>query len=196
MAETVDATKNGAEVKTGTEPEAQVTITQTKIDELINKGYGRGANKASEDLIKSLGVESIEQVKELIKAQKEAKEASKTDLQKATDNINALTKTIADLEGANKKLTSDMAIDKFATENGIKDVDYYRHLRSIASKDEKFIEETFIENLKSTKPFLFDKAAAKKIDASTNPETTALGEEIKKATTMAEIYALQKKVKA
>lgn len=182
--------KDGKIVDTPTEKE--VTLTQTKIDELINKGYGRGAEKAKAELAESLGVTDLDKVKELIKAKKDADEASKSDLQKATDNIASLTAKIKGLEVDNNGLKDEMKIERVATENGIAEVDYYKHLRAIASKEDKFVEETFVENLRTTKPYLFGASDKAKLDASPNPKDVVIKDKIKGAKSMAELHALNK----
>lgn len=192
MSKKDDNLKNGA-VETPETKEVMVEMTQEKLDKLIGKGYGKGANKAKDALVTELGVESIEQLKEMIKAKAETDEASKTDLEKSATTIATLEATIKRSESANKTLAAEMIVERLASENDVSDVDYFKHLLAEASKAETFESDTFIKQLKTTKPYLFDKTKIK-IDNSPNKTPTALNEKIKGAKTMDELRALQGEV--
>jgi len=176
--------------------ENEVVISQSKLDELINKGFSKGANRANNELVDKLGVDSIEQARELINAKREADEANKSDMDKAAELINTLNSTIEGLESNNKAIQADMAVQKVVTENGIKDVDYFKHLLSQASGSEDFNEATFIDQLKGDKPYLFSggETQPKKVDATSNKASLDVSERVKGAKTMAELYALQKQL--
>jgi len=173
--------------------ENEVVISQSKLDSLIDKGFSKGANRAKSELAEQLGVDSIEQARELINAKRETDEASKSDLDKAAELINTLNSTIEGLEANNKRIQSDMAVQKVVSENGIKDADYFKHLLATASADDGFEQDAFIEQLKGDKPYLFSggEVQPKKVDATSNRASLDVGERVKSAKTMAELYALQ-----
>jgi hypothetical protein len=173
--------------------ENEVVLSQSKLDKLIDKGFSKGANRAKTELADMLGVDSIEQARELINAKREADEANKSDLDKAAELIQTLNSTIDGLESNNKMMVADMAVQKVVTENGIKDADYFKHLLAQASATDDFDQSTFIEQLKGDKPYLFSggEVQPKKVDATSNRASLDVGERVKSAKTMAELYALQ-----
>ena len=176
--------------------ENEVVISQSKLDALIDKGFSKGANRAKSELAESLGVDSIEQAQELINAKRETDEANKSDLDKAAELINTLNSTIEGLEANNKRIQSDMAVQKVVSENGIKDADYFKHLLATASADDGFEQDAFIEQLKGDKPYLFSggEVQPKRVDATSNRASLDVGERVKSAKTMAELYALQNEI--
>jgi len=173
--------------------ENEVVLSQSKLDKLIDKGFSKGANRAKTELAEQLGVDSIEQARELINAKRENDEANKSDLDKAAELIQALNSTIDGLESNNKMMVADMAVQKVVTENGIKDADYFKHLLAQASATEDFDQSAFIDQLKGDKPYLFSggETQPKKVDATSNRASLDVGERVKSAKTMAELYALQ-----
>ena len=173
--------------------ENEVVISQSKLDALIDKGFSKGANRAKSELAESLGVDSIEQAQELINAKRETDEANKSDLDKAAELINTLNSTIKGLEANNNEIKADMAVQKVVSENGIKDADYFKHLLAQASATDDFDQSTFIDQLKGDKPYLFSggETQPKKVDATSNRASLDVGERVKSAKTMAELYALQ-----
>ena len=173
--------------------ENEVVISQSKLDSLIDKGFSKGANRAKNELAEQLGVDSIEQARELINAKRDADDANKSDMDKAAELINTLNSTIEGLESNNKAIQADMAVQKVVAENGIKDADYFKHLLAQASATEDFDQSSFIDQLKGDKPYLFSggEVQPKKVDATSNRASLDVGERVKSATTMAELYALQ-----
>jgi hypothetical protein len=173
--------------------ENEVVISQSKLDALIDKGFSKGANRAKSELAESLGVDSIEQARELINAKRENDEANKSDLDKAAELINTLNGTIKGLEANNNEIKADMAVQKVVSENGIKDADYFKHLLAQASATDDFDQSTFIDQLKGDKPYLFSggEVQPKRVDATSNRASLDVGERVKSAKTMAELYALQ-----
>jgi len=131
----------------------KLILSQSKLDKLIDKGYSKGATRAKSELAEQLGVDSIEQARELINAKKEADEANKSDLDKAAELINTLNARIEGLESNNNQMKSDMEIQKVVNANGINDADYFKHLMAQASAGEDFEQDTFIEQLKGEKPY-------------------------------------------
>jgi len=173
--------------------ENEVVLSQSKLDKLIDKGFSKGANRAKSELAEQLGVDSIEQARELINAKRENDEANKSDLDKAAELINTLNGTIKGLEANNNEIKADMAVQKVVSENGIKDADYFKHLLAQASAVDDFDQSTFIEQLKGDKPYLFSggDTQPKRVDATSNRASLDVGERVKSAKTMAELYALQ-----
>jgi hypothetical protein len=173
--------------------ENEVVISQSKLDNLIDKGFSKGANRAKSELAEQLGVDSIEQARELINAKRENDEANKSDLDKAAELINTLNGTIKGLEANNNEIKADMAVQKVVSDNGIKDADYFKHLLAQASAGDDFDQSTFIEQLKGDKPYLFSggEVQPKRVDATSNRASLDVGERVKSAKTMAELYALQ-----
>jgi len=173
--------------------ENEVVISQSKLDSLIDKGFSKGANRAKNELAEQLGVDSIEQARELINAKRDADDANKSDMDKAAELINTLNSTIEGLESNNKAIQADMAVQKVVAENGINDADYFKHLLSQVSGNEDFEQDAFINQLKGDKPYLFSggEVQPKKVDATSNRASLDVGERVKAARTMAELYALQ-----
>ena len=173
--------------------ENEVVISQSKLDNLIDKGFSKGAKRAKSELAEQLGVDSIEQARELILAKKEADDANKSELEKASELISTLNSTIEGLESNNKQIKADMAVQQVVAQNGIKDADYFKHLLAQASATEDFEQDAFIEQLKGDKPYLFSggETQPKKVDATSNRASLDVGERVKSAKTMAELYALQ-----
>jgi len=186
-----------AEVDTPTTENNEVVISQSKLDKLIDKGYSKGATRAKSELAEQLGVDSIEQARELINAKKEADEANKSDLDKAAELINTLNARIEGLESNNNQMKSDMEIQKVVNANGINDADYFKHLMAQASAGEDFEQDTFIEQLKGEKPYLFNNGVdsqPKRVDATSNKATLNAADRIKSTTSMAELYRLQDEI--
>ena len=185
----VDTTETVETPKT----ENEVVISQSKLDSLIDKGFSKGANRAKNELAEQLGVDSIEQARELINAKRDADDANKSDMDKAAELINTLNSTIEGLESNNKAIQADMAVQKVVAENGIKDADYFKHLLAQASVSEDFDEASFIDQLKGDKPYLFSggEIQPKRVDATSNKASLDVSERVKSARTMTELYALQ-----
>ena len=191
-----DEAQNGKEVETP-KTENEVVISQSKLDSLIDKGFSKGANRAKSELAEQLGVDSIEQARELINAKREADEANKSDLDKANELIATLNNTIEGLESNNNQMKADMEIQKVVNANGINDADYFKHLMAQASTSEDFEQDAFIEQLKGDKPYLFNGGVdnqPKRVDATSNKATLNAADRIKGAKSMAELYQLQNEI--
>lgn len=59
------------------------TLTQKQLNEILGNRVGKAKEKAISDLVKSLGLESADDLKGVVEAAKKASEQSKTDLEKA-----------------------------------------------------------------------------------------------------------------
>tara|TARA_R110002020_G_scaffold166393_4_gene354374 strand:+ start:732 stop:1316 length:585 start_codon:yes stop_codon:yes gene_type:complete len=181
-------------VDTPTTETKEVVLSQSKLDALFDKAFRKGAKTASSDLSEQLGVESIEQAKELIEAKRKLDEEQKSDLEKSQETIETLTKTIEGLESSNKEILTNMEFQKVAMDNGIKDADYFKHLLTQAKKADDYNEADFISELKTEKPYLFGVQETKKVDATTSKQTLDVSERIKSAKTIAELNALQNEI--
>lgn len=181
-------------VDTPTTETKEVVLSQSKLDSLIDKAFSKGAKRASGELSEQLGVENIEQAQELIKAKRQYDEDNKSDLDKAQETIDTLNKTIEGLESSNNQIKSDMEFQKVATDNGIKDADYFKHLLMQAKQTEDFDQAEFISGLKTEKPYLFGVQETKKVDATQSRQALDVNERIKGAKSMKDLYALQNEI--
>jgi len=148
--------------------ETTVTITQEKLDSLINGKFKQGAEKANADFLKSLNVESIDAAKEIMKAKQDADEASKTDLEKANGTIDLLNTTIDSLTSKLSVNEANNKINSLALENGIKEVEYFKYEYQKAAKTEGFEEKVFIDNLLKSKGELLTGDKKQNIDNPPN----------------------------
>ena len=191
-----DEAKKTEKVETPKTENEVVNISQSKLDNLIDKGFSKGARRAKSELTDQLGVDSIEQAQELINAKRESDEANKSDLDKAAELINTLNNTIEGLESNNNQMKADMEIQKVVSANNINDADYFKHLLLQASNGEDFEQSTFIEQLKGDKPYLFKggDTQPKRVDSTSNKASLDVSERVKGAKTMAELYALQNEI--
>ena len=181
-------------VETPTTENKEVVLSQSKLDALIDKAFSKGAKRASGELSEQLGVENIEQAKELINQKRQYDEDNKSDLDKAEETINTLNKTIEGLESSNKEIKVNMEFQKVATDNGVKDADYFKHLLMQAKQSEDYNEADFISELKTEKPYLFGMQETKKVDATQSRQTLDVSDRIKGATSMNDLYALQNEI--
>ena len=170
----------------------KVELEQEKLDALINKGYAKGAEKATQSVLDELGVDSLESIKEALKAKQEAEEAQKTELEKLQEQLQAERVAREELQKTAEQAKQDAHLTKLAAENGINDQDYLKFQIEQAQTQEGFNEAEFIESLKETKPFLFESAPVKKpkVDSSSNTGDIDASQRIKGAKSMQELYAI------
>ncbi len=155
--------------------ETQVTISQEKLDSLISEKFKKGAEKANAQLLETLGVESIDDVKNIIKAKNDADEASKTELQKALDAVEAMKTVNESLISKGEKLEESNRISKLASDNKVQDVEYFEFKYSQAKASNDFNEDTFIESFNKGNP-----ATPPKTDTSSNNGGNPGGKDLKK----------------
>jgi len=134
-----------------------VTMTQADFDSKFNTSFGKGAAKANADFLTDLGVESIDDLKVIIKAKTDAEEADKTELQKVQDLLDVERGISADLESKLKTNLSDTEVQNIALDSGISadKVKYFKMDYMEAKKSENFDSEKFIETLKESQPSFF-----------------------------------------
>lgn len=138
-----------------------VTISQEKLDSLINEKFKKGAEKANAQLMESLGVQSIDEIKNIIEAKKQAEEAQKTELQKAMEAVEAANREKEAILKEAEELRKKNSIQGLAVEHGIKELDYFELELNKRSGEDGFDKEKFIESLRVEKPFIFGSDAPK-----------------------------------
>lgn len=135
--------------------ETTVTISQDKLDHLINEKFKKGASKATNDLLESLGVDSVETLKNALAKQKEAEEASKTELQKAQELAESLKQEKEALANEFSTIQKKNTLAQTAIKYGVKEVDYFELEYNKAQGQDGFDLDTFVAGLKVSKPSLF-----------------------------------------
>ncbi len=147
-----------------------VNMTQDQLNELINKKYAKGAEKAKSDLLGSLGVDNIDSLKELIEAKKQQDEANKTELEKLSEQLNSTVAEKQSLLEQMEQMKFKTEVSTLSAQNGIKDVEVFEVMYEKASKNEGFEKDTFINQLKETRPYLFgqETQTKPKVDNTSN----------------------------
>ena len=147
-----------------------VNMTQEQLNELINKKYAKGAEKAKSELLESLGVENVDSLKELIEAKKQQDEANKTELEKLSEQLNSIANEKQSLLEQMEQMKFKTEVSTLSAQNGIKDVEVFEVMYEKASKNEGFEKDKFINELKETRPYLFgDNTPNKtKVDSTSN----------------------------
>lgn len=172
--------------------ETTVTMTQAKLDELINSKFGKGAEKAKAELLQELGVSDVDSLKGIIQLQKDAEEANKTELQKMQEQLEAMKseKEAIEKKAQEANLTSEIA--KLAALHGVQDIEVFEVLYKNASKGEGFDGTSFLESLKEGKPYLFGVPTKPRVDNSSNNRQDPLdfATRVKQAKTKRELDAL------
>ena len=153
----------------------KVEMTQEEFDTKFNSSFGKGAAKATDTLLADLGVENLDSLKAILKAKTDADEASKTELEKALEEVEALKIIREDLVSQGKKLEETNHINKLASKNKVKDVEYFEFKYSQAKASENFNEDTFIESFNTTNP-----VAPPSTDVSLNNGDNPSGKNLKK----------------
>jgi len=161
--------------------ETQVTISQEKLDSLINEKFKKGAEKANATMLESLGVESIDSLKEIMKAKADADEASKSDLEKAQESAKNLADENTQLANKYKALEESNNISLLAAQHGIKEIDYFKFEYAKEKDKDGFDMVEFVAGLKDSKPLLFGQSSqAPKTDKSNNNLNTPGGQDLTK----------------
>lgn len=191
--ENADQPNSGNE-NTSTPTDGNVNISQEQLNDLINKKYAKGAEKAKADLLESLGVRDVDTLKSVLEKHREQEEASKSELEKTQESLATLTQERDRLAAEMKQTQFNSNINALAAKEGIKEIDYFTMEYSKASDAEDFKVEDFIGNLRETKPFVFGQqvTAPPKTDNSSNSkgEPASWSERVKRATTKKELDAL------
>ncbi len=85
------------------------TFTQEELDAVAGKARTEGRTAAEKELLKSLGIDSVEAAQAALKAHRDAEEASKTELQRAQDEAARLT---AEVEAVKAQATTAVALSR------------------------------------------------------------------------------------
>lgn len=152
----------------GEQTNTTVNMTQEQLNELINKKYAKGAEKAKAELLGELGIDSVDSLKSVIEQQKAQEEAQKTELQKVQEQLESIQKEKEALASIADKAKKKSEISSIAAQHGITDLEYFEFEYSKKSNSEDFDADTFIEGLKENKPYIFGQAKKPKTDSSSN----------------------------
>ncbi len=149
--------KNNGTDPTPTPETKTVEMTQADFDIKFNTSFGKGATKATNDILESLGVESIDDLKGIIKDKNDAEEANKTELQKTQDLLDVERGISADLESKLQTNLSDAEVQSIALNSGVSPdkIKYFKMDYTEAKKSEDFDPTKFIETLKESQPSFF-----------------------------------------
>lgn len=94
--------------------DAPKVFTQEQLTAIIKERLEKAESAVTERILKSLGVDSLDTVKAAVKATKEADEASKTELQKLQDKVNA---ALAGQQAAEARVAAFEHKEKIGTRN-------------------------------------------------------------------------------
>lgn len=158
-----------------------VNMTQSELESMINKKYAKGAEKATQDLLQTIGVDDIDTLKSLVTQQREAEEAQKTESQRLMEQFEALQAEKTELEQKLNEMTYRSEVQAIATENGIQDMDVFEYLYSKAKGQEGFDVKSFISELKSEKPYIFGAIKVNNNGGQNPPSKTPPNRQIKMA---------------
>lgn len=137
--------------------ETTVTISQEKLNSLINEKFKKGAEKSKSELLASIGVESEDELKSIIEAKKEADEASKTELQKLQEQLESKDTAYSELEQRYNAKSVDTEVQDIIMQHGIdpKMAKYVKIDYLEAKKGEGFELDAFVTGLKESQPGFF-----------------------------------------
>ncbi len=178
--------------------DAKVTLSQSDLDNLINAKYAKGAEKATKGLLESLGVDSVDSLKNALLKQKELEDSSKTELQKALEVAKAKEDELINAKKELENMKQKSLITNLALQNNIKDIEYLEYEYSKQSSKDGFEIDSFINSLKDSKPYLFGdvKQTPPKTDATTKQgDPLSFQERVKLAKTQKELDALYDELK-
>ncbi len=184
------------ELKTDTDEQsinvtgAKVALTQAELDSLINSKFAKGAEKATKSLLETLGVEDVDTLKATINKQKEVEEANKTEVQKALDKIKKKEDELLNVKRELDSYKTKATISSIALQNGVKDLDYLEFEYQKQVQTEGFNIASFVNSLRETKPYLFEKTQVKTDTSNNKGDPRSLEERVKNAKTQKELDAL------
>jgi hypothetical protein len=183
---------------TQTEGQTNVTMTQEDLNTLINAKFAKGAEKSKNELLSSLGIDSVDSLKELVDAKKTADEASKTELEKMTEQLDSLRADNEKLTTQQQAAQKKAAISGLAAANGVADVEYFEYEYSRAAKTEGFNADEFVNGLRDAKPYVFGQSVTPpRTDSSSNggQQPADFSGRVKAAKTKKELDALYAEIK-
>lgn len=148
------------ETQTKNSGDSGITLSQDKLNSLINEKYKKGAEKAKTELLETLGVESVDELQAVINAKREKEEAEKSELEKAQETINKLTNQVEDTDRLIAQMKEESTLSALALQNGVQDMEYFKYAYSQAKNSEGFDADTFMSGLKESKPYVFGNTVA------------------------------------
>lgn len=140
--------------------------TQAEFEKGFSKGFAKASEKATAKILEELGVSNIDELKAMQARQKEIEDASKTELERAKAEADALKEEMARFAKEKSEAEAKATVNAMAAKHGIKDVDYLSF--ALKNAGGEFDEETFINDLKENKPYLFGQPSRPRTDFSPN----------------------------
>lgn len=194
MADELFKTDNDNQSQNGND--TKVTMSQADLDTLINSRFAKGAEKATKQLLETLGVESVDALKDAITQKKQLEEQSKTELEKALERINALESEKSSVLNEMNTFKQKAEVSSISVKYGVKDVEVFEMIYNTQQKGEDFNVENFINGLKESKPYLFIEQIKPRVDNSKNNNINPLdfATRVKQAKTQKELDALYKEL--
>lgn len=175
MADEQNNTENNENTDTSTENggETTVTMTQEKLDSLINSRFAKGAEKAQTELLQTLGVDDVDVLKSLVTTHREQEDASKSELQKMQELLELEQSRAAELEGKLTSTLTETEIQNIVMQYGInpEKMKYFKMDYLEAKQDESFDLEKFIGVLKEKQPDFFGFIDERKNRTVPNPQS-------------------------
>lgn len=197
MADGLEMENTTAETQTA-ENEIEVKLSQDKLNKLINEKYAKGAEKAKAELLESLGVDSVDSLRNVLSKYKELEDSQKSEAQKLAEAIEAKDKELNEVKSLLDTTKTKAEINSIASKFGFVDEDFLEFEYKKAKAVEDFELDKWIENLKESKPYLFktDTKPVLKTDMSANKaQTQSLSERIKNAKSQKELDVIYKELK-
>lgn len=174
---------DGQEIVDPKGDETTVSISQEKLNSLINEKFKKGAEKSKAELLSSLGVESEDELKSIIEARKQAEEANKTELQKLQEQLELKDKAYSELEQRLNAKTVDTEVQDIIMQNGIdpKMAKYVKIDYLEAKKGEDFELDKFVSSLKESQPGFFASDVRPPVNIDNPPSRQTPANQIKMA---------------
>jgi hypothetical protein len=171
--------------------ETTVTMTQAKLDDLINGKFKKGAEKANTQILEELGVENLDSLKAILKAKSDAEKADKTELEKALEAVKTANDEKDELSRKYETVEKRNLLNSIAAKHGVKEVDYFELELNKVERGEDFNIDTFVEGLKTSKPSLFGVTKTANTDTSNNGGNPPEFKDKLKGLTLNELIKLQ-----
>lgn len=148
-----------------------VSMTQEKLDSLINSKFGAGADKATKELLSQIGVDDVDVLKSIVSSHQEQQEASKSEFDKLSEQLTLERTQREALENQLSENENRLKISSLAAEYGISDVSYFEHEYGKVANTEGFDFSTFMDDLKTNKWYIFGTIDERSKNLS-NPRST------------------------
>lgn len=161
------------------EPSSQEkTFTQTELDNIIADRLKRASTSERSKLLESLGVESVEKLKSVLEGAEKARQAELSEIEKAKERETTLQAQIEQLKAEQTKAQAALVrtqVDSALTAAlGSDCVDVSLALKAVGDTDFVKVDGTIdtvgiqktVEELKSSKPYLFKTGDYKGIPSS------------------------------